>query len=227
MRNSATLLYAVFTLALSLVDVSTPRAQIILSCIVIFIAGFGASGVLLKSTKMPHALTGIAILLFVGSTLLSATTLIDLSLNSGKMRSTLDGPLPEGARLAASSGPAPVTGGFMNRADDFKADRDFLVVSDVVDNCAANVRDYFATGATPALKDACSNRINTQLFTLWLLYFGPWRFDISGDDLVNRYIINVKAKYRDIANKGSLRDDPLNISARISQMTFQVSAGQI
>ena len=31
------------------------------------------------------------------------------------------------------------------------------------------------------------------------------------DDLVNKYITNAKVKYRDIANKGDLRDGPLNL----------------
>jgi len=73
-----------------------------------------------------------------------------------------------------------------------------------VNECAVNVHAYYTAGATESGKDVASNNINLQLFTIWSLYFGPWRFDISKDTLVNRYITNVRAKYRDIAKKGSM-----------------------
>ena len=98
------------------------------------------------------------------------------------------------------------------KASTCKADRDFLIVSWLVEHCAENVKEYDATDAAPYAKDDCANRINTELFTMWLMYFGPCKFDITGDRLVNKYIINVKAKYRAFARKGSLWNDPLNVS---------------
>jgi hypothetical protein len=97
------------------------------------------------------------------------------------------------------------------RAADFKADRDFLVVQYFVEHCAANVGDYLSPNASQSLKDGCSNGINTNLFMIWLMYFGPWKFDISKDTLVNKYVVEIRAKYRNYAHKGSLWDDPLNI----------------
>ncbi len=112
---------------------------------------------------------------------------------------------------------------FDANASDYKADKDFIVVTWIVEHCAENLKEYNKPNASESTKKACANYANQQLFILWLMYFGPWKFDISDNESVKKYIINVKAKYRDIANKASLRDDPINILSMFDEKGSHVA----
>ena len=110
----------------------------------------------------------------------------------------------------------------ISRAKDIPADKDLIIVVSCIDHCHSWAEEYHAykTGAPTPLekqnridyvKNQAANIINSELLKLWLMYIGPWKFDISKDTTVQKLIDRVRSQYRQIANEASQKNDPLDV----------------
>jgi hypothetical protein len=94
---------------------------------------------------------------------------------------------------------------------DYEANRDLLIIVDTTGGLSRIYKTY-TKSVMPDEKDLWATAENTCLFQLWLMYLGPWKFDIHDNPLAIRELGKLpKSGCARVALNSPLVSDPLEI----------------
>lgn len=96
-------------------------------------------------------------------------------------------------------------------ANTFQADRDLMLVEMASSEFPELLNRSQKREVKAAKRDQALIKLNNDIFILWLMYVGPWKFQLIESSLVPKILTNIRKAYAPTLLKSLIVYDPINV----------------